>query len=124
MRFLVDQCLSGRVAEVLAAEGHEAIHVRVLGMQRATDTEVLELARREHRVLISADTDFSTILAQQSASRPSVVAFRRGTGRRPLQQAALLLANLPQIADALDEGSIVVLEEARLRIRRLPIAGG
>lgn len=121
MRFLVDQCLSWQVAEALSSEGHDALHLRDLGMQRATDEEVLDLARRQDRVLISADTDFSTLLAREPARRPSVVMFRRSTGRRPLQQAALLLANLPEIAEALHEGSVVVLEETRVRIRRLPI---
>jgi len=50
-----------------------------------------------------------------------LVVFRRTTGRRPAQQAALLLANLDEIAEALDEGSVIVIEETRIRIRRLPI---
>ena len=70
---------------------------------------------------MSADTDFGTILAQSAAARPSVVIFRRSSGRRPTAQATLLLANLPAIADALDDGCVVVLEEARLRVRLLPI---
>ena len=68
-------------------------------------------------------TDFRAILAQLGAARPSVVVFRRSAGRRPSQQAALLLANLAEITEALDEGSVVVLEEARVRIRRLPLIG-
>lgn len=108
-------------AEALRAAGHHVVHVRELGMERAADSEVLDHARHDGRVLLSADTDFGTLLAQTAATRPSVVIFRRMTGRRPAAQAALLLANLAAIADALDEGSVVVIEEARLRVRALPI---
>lgn len=100
MRFLVGQCLSPDFAEALTAAGHDVVHVRDRGMQRASDPDVLQLARSEERVVVSADTDFGTILAWTSAARPSVVIFRRTTGRRPGEQATLLLANLPAIAQA------------------------
>ena len=122
MRFLVDQCLSPDFAVALAEAGHDVLHVRDLGMQRAGDAEVLELARSQDRVLVSADTDFGTLLAQGGATRPSVIIFRRATGRRPVAQAALLVANLPAMTEALDDGSVAVLEQTRLRLRRLPIA--
>ena len=90
-------------------------------MQSAQDDAILAVAQAEDRVLVSADTDFGTLLARTSATRPSIVIFRRMTDRRPAAQAALLLANLAAIADALDEGSVVVIEQARLRVRALPI---
>lgn len=121
MRFLVDQCLSTDFAAALAGAGHDVVHVSDVGMARAGDGDVLAFARADDRVLLSADTDFGTILARSSASLPSVIIFRRMTRRRPTQQAALLLANLPAIAEALEEGSVVVLEETRIRVRRLPI---
>jgi hypothetical protein len=75
---------------VLADAGHDVVHLCDLGMQRANDREVLDFARSQDRVLVSADTDFGTLLAQSAARRPSVIIFRRTTGRRATARAGLL----------------------------------
>ena len=121
MRFLIDQALSPAVAIELNRAGHDAIHVRELGMQAASDQEIFDHAAQDDRIVVSADTDFGTLLAIRKQNSPSVILFRHGSQHRPADQTALLKTNLPQIAAALDAGSIVVIQPDRIRIRALPL---
>jgi len=123
LKFIVDNALSPRVALGLREAGHEAVHVRDLGMATAEDDEIFEFAAREERVVVSADADFGTLLALRQEARPSVVLFRCTTQRRPDEQVQLLLTNLPGTQAALESGAVVVLEDSRIRIRELPIGG-
>lgn len=74
-------------------------------------------------MLISADTDFGTMLTLRKATRPSVILFRHGAPRKPDDQAALLLANLASVAQDLEAGAIVVFHHDRIRVRRLGQSG-
>ncbi len=121
MRFLVDNALSPAVAVELNQAGHDAVHVRELGMHAASDEEIFDHAHAEQRVVVSADTDFGTLLAARKQTSPSVILFRHGSQHRPSDQAELLRANLPQLLSALENGSIVVIQPDRIRVRALPL---
>lgn len=123
MKFLIDNALSPVVATELQKAGHEASHVRDHHLQTASDEEIFEFATLRDEVIVSADTDFGMLLALRQETKPSFILFRRTSKRRPHEQAALLLANLSSVSDALQRGCIVVIEETRIRVRSLPIGG-
>jgi predicted nuclease of predicted toxin-antitoxin system len=121
MKFLIDNALSPLVAEGLRKAEYDTVHVREIRLQNASDIIIFKSAEESDRIIVSADTDFGTLLALRQQSSPSVILFRRGSQRRPNQQVSLLLSNLPYIKKELLEGSVVVIEQSRLRIRSLPI---
>jgi hypothetical protein len=64
VRFLLDQNISPDLARALTNLGHDAVHVRDLGMSRASDIQILEQAQLDQRVIPSSDTDFGGLLAR------------------------------------------------------------
>lgn len=106
---------------MLRAGGHDAVAVRDVGLGDAPDDEILDHAAAEDRVVISHDTDFGTLLAFRRLSRPSFVLMRSSDPLSPVEQAAMLIANLDVVADDLEAGAIVVFARGHLRSRRLPV---
>ena len=121
MKFLVDNALSPVMAEGLRRAGHDAIHVRDYRLQESEDEVIFDRAAREERIIVSADTDFGTLLALRREKTPSVILLQRMVPRRPESQVSFLLSNLNEIAESLERGAVVVIEETRLRVRPLPI---
>lgn len=120
MRFLLDECLSARLAGLLREAGHDCVHAGDRGLLGAPDETVLAAAVAESRVLVSMDTDFGELLAISNAAPPSVILFRR-VGRTAEDHAAVLLLNIEDIAEDLEAGAIAVITNSQIRVRRSPI---
>jgi predicted nuclease of predicted toxin-antitoxin system len=120
VKFLADMGVSMTVVRNLREAGYEAIHLREEGLQRLPDPEILEKARQEERIVLTFDLDFGDLLAASSALLPSVIIFRL-QNTLPSFASARLLEVLSECSEDLETGAIVMIEDGRYRLRRLPI---
>ena len=121
MKFLVDANLSPRVAARLRVEGHDVEHVGDVGLLEAEDGPILAHAASTDRVILSADSDFATLLAVTGRSEPSLVLLRSADRLTPDQQADLIVANLEVVTADLQSGAVVTIGRGHLRVRPLPM---
>lgn len=120
MRFLADMGVSSSLCEELRRRGHDAIHLREIGLQCLPDDEILNLALKQGRVILTFDLDFGDLLAAGGHSLPSVVIFRL-QDQTPGSTTPKLISLLQERGHELTDGAIVIIEERRYRFRRLPI---
>jgi len=122
VKLLLDANLSPEVARILREAGHDPLHVGDIGLLSAPDPEILQAAAKEERILLTADADFGALLALGALASPSVLLLRSADHLRPVEQAELIAANLPRIAEDLERGAIASLTSDRMRVRALPVA--
>jgi predicted nuclease of predicted toxin-antitoxin system len=121
MRLLLDMNMPLAAAEWLRSEGHDAVHLRELGLERLADREIVAYAGAEKRVLITCDLDFGDIVGSSTSGRSSVVLLRLRSLRHSRLRQRLRVA-LTQTGDALVQGAVVLVEESRIRVRSVPFA--
>lgn len=112
--------LSPSLTKSLAEKGQDAVHVHQVALDRSSDEAIMEYARAEQRVVITADLDYPRILALTQAGGPGLILFRGGNynERETSDRLARALEAVPM--DELPT-SIVVIEKGRIRRRRLPL---
>jgi predicted nuclease of predicted toxin-antitoxin system len=122
---LPDECAARHAClpvatERLEAHGHEDVHAHEIGLDPAADREVLAVARRENRVVITADLDFPRLLALSSAEGPGLILFRGGN-YSDAEMRDLLDRVLTEVPPEILETSICVVDRKRIRHTRLPL---
>jgi predicted nuclease of predicted toxin-antitoxin system len=117
---LIDMPLSPRLATWLVDLGHDAVHAGAVGLSTAPDTEIIEVARREDRTIVTADLDYPRLLASTRSAEPSLILFRGGSWSEADVRTRLASILTGLTVDDMS-GSIIVVERERFRRRRLPL---
>ena len=100
--------------------GHDAVHAVELSLQHASDVEIMVRAKHERRTIVTADLDYPRLLALAQTAEPSLILFRDGDWSEA--DVIVRLRDVLQILSEVDVAqSIIVVDRARVRRRKLPI---
>ena len=115
MRFKIDENLPVEVAALLVEAGHDALTVNEQNLQGAADSEIIQVCKNEHRVLVTLDMDFSDIRTYPPNSFSGIVVLRIA------QQSKMHIMDvfskaLPLMGVEPLEGHLWIVEENRVRV--------
>lgn len=112
MRFLVDRCAGGRLAEWLGSQGHDVVEARLLGPDPGDET-LIAWAETQSRILVTIDTDFGKLVYLDRARHAGIV-------RLPDVPAAARIRLMRQViaghTPALESGAVVTVRGGRIRV--------
>lgn len=112
--------ISPKTSAFLVKQGFDSIHLYHLNKSKATDTEIIELAKSENRIIITMDIDFPTILSHSHDKIPGVILIRMSYAAvERINQRLMDLFNVVPEEDI--KHSVVVLQDTTIRIRKLPL---
>jgi len=117
---ILDQGVPRDAAALHRAAGFGCDHVGELGLSRAEDTQILELARDRHATVVTLDADFHTILAVSEAKGPSVIR-RRIQGLNGAKVANIVAQVVDRFTMELTRGCLVTVKLNKTTFHKLPV---
>ncbi len=120
MSFLVDMPISPEVARWLIEKGYDAVHASQIELGRAKDKKIIEVAREQKRIIITADLDFPQILALSGATSPGIILFRGGNYSES-EMLSLIARVIEKFSESELVDSISVVDKTKIRRIKLPI---
>lgn len=122
MRFLTDQDVYAATVCFLSGLGHDVATAAQLGLAQAADAVLLGVAQQQGRIFVTRDRDFGGLVFVQG-SGTGVIYLRMSPATQSAVQAEVGRILTLYIEQEL-QGSFVVVEPGRHRIRRLALGQG
>ena len=120
MKILIDMNLSPQWVTTFAEAGFEAVHWADVGNPAAPDKELFDWAKENGFMVFTHDLDFGAILAATQAEGPSVIQVRT-QNNLPEVLGEKVIELIQVYGSSLEKGALITLDEARARVRILPI---
>ena len=106
-KILVDNNLSVRLPEVLSIDFPGSVHVATLRLTEATDTQLWELAQREHFAILTKDKDFYHRVSVLGAPPPVIWITRGNCSNR--EMIALVRQHIPAMRSFLASSQALLI---------------
>lgn len=116
VRWLADECVAAPLVALLRTNGHDVLYVAEAAAG-LSDADVIVLALREQRLLLTEDKDFGDLVFRRERAVPGVVLLRIAPENHALRSVRVEAA-IERYGDGLF-GRYTVIEEGRFRSRRL-----
>jgi predicted nuclease of predicted toxin-antitoxin system len=116
VRWIADECISARLVKLLREAGHDVAYAAEIAAG-VSDRELIDLAHRENRLLLTDDKDFGDLVIRRRWAVPGVI-LMRVTSEQPQVRWQRLRAAIARFEQSM-QGRYVVIEDARFRVRRL-----
>ena len=95
-----------RLVDWLRARGHEAVHVREIGLRHAEDNPIWHEALRTEATIVTKDADFAQWAASRSPA-PQIVWLKTGNLKRDAQLSHLGVVWLDVLTRLAAGGAII-----------------
>lgn len=120
MKLKLDENLSRHLKSLLSALQHDVTTATDEGLLSQPDIAVAAAAKAEGRILLTLDLEFGDLRKFPPGSHPGVILFRpRSLGPRAVNRFVETFVRDNDLK--LLAGCVVVVEPARIRIRRPPL---
>ena len=115
VKILADENISPRILSFLRAKGINAADVKEKGWQGSNDRYILEMAYMDERFVLTHDSDFGTLAINEGAPCYGIIYIRLKNLK--VENVCGVLERLLKVDIEIAKGSIIVVEDARVRVR-------
>ena len=117
MRFLCDECCLASIVRGLRADGHDVVWA-AQAYATESDEFLLDVARRENRIVVTDDLDFGELCVRRALPDPGVILLRYAPAEipdLPTRMRRVIAMRGERLA-----GHFTVVMAGKIRFRKLP----
>jgi predicted nuclease of predicted toxin-antitoxin system len=116
LKFKIDENLPVEAAKIFLKLGYDADTIFAEGLKGSSDEELINVCKKEDRILVTLDLDFSDVRVYPPGSVPGIIILRIAD-----QSADSTLSVLNKVILAVNKenpaGKLWIVDEKRIRIR-------